>query len=170
MTVKKYKVAGYVKNALLWKNRNPEEMIRYNRMYFERLLENEEDMEFIDVYVDVTGHKETYKRPEMVRLIRDFMNGRINLIYARTSGYIAANAHELCMLMQFLFEHVKPIDFYTEDPDYQFNTILNEDHQLEELKRMAKAYCSVYKDDYDEWKEKLLEQISLLNETEGTGA
>jgi hypothetical protein len=80
MTVKKYKVAGYVKNALLWKNRNPEEMIRYNRMYFERLLENEEDMEFIDVYVDVTGHKETYKRPEMVRLRRDFMNGRINLI------------------------------------------------------------------------------------------
>ena len=35
---KKYLVAGYVKNALLWKNRNPEEMIAYNRFYFEEQL------------------------------------------------------------------------------------------------------------------------------------
>lgn len=161
--MKTYKVACYVKNALLWKNRDPETMIAYNRAYFERQLEDIENMELVDVYIDVTGNKETYKRPEMVRLIRDFMNGRINLIYARTSGYIAANAHELCMLMQFLFEKGKDIDFYTEDPVYQFNTIDNEDNQLQELKRMAKAYCTAYADEYREWRSKLVEKIDELS-------
>ena len=161
-----YKVAGYVKNALLWRNRNPEEMFAFNRQYFEQQIEGIEGMELVDVYVDVTGNKETYKRPEMVRLIRDFMNNKVNLIYARTSGYIAANAHELCMLLQFLFEQDKPIDFFTEDLDYQFDTILNADDQMEQLKRMAKAYCETYDTDYQEWKQKLMERIDKLNETE----
>lgn len=161
-----YKVAGYVKNALLWRNRNPEDMLDFNRRYFEQQLEGIEGMELVDVYVDVTGNKETYKRPEMVRLIRDFMCDRINLIYARTSGYIAANAHELCMLLQFLFEQNKQIDFFTEDLDYQFDTILNEDDQMEQLKRMARAYCETYAADYQEWKQKLMERIDKLNETE----
>ena len=161
-----YKVAGYVKNALLWRNRNPEDMIAFNRQYFEHQIEGVEGMGLVDVYVDVTGNKETYKRPEMVRLIRDFQLGKINLIYARTSGYIAANAHELCMLLQFLFEQDKPIDFFTEDLDYQFDTILNSDDQMGQLRRMAKAYCETYADDYQEWKQKLLERIDKLNETE----
>lgn len=120
---KQYKVAGYVKNALLWKKRNPEEMIAYNRAYFEKQIEGADNMELVDVYVDVTGNKETYKRPEMVRLIRDVVIGKINLIYARTSGYIAANANELCMLMEFLFEQEQMVGLYTEDPVYQFDTI-----------------------------------------------
>lgn len=79
---KKYLVAGYVKNALLWKNRNPEEMIAYNRFYFEEQLSEMENMELVDVYVDVTGHKETYKRPEMVRLLKDITEGKVNMIYS----------------------------------------------------------------------------------------
>lgn len=161
---KQYKVAGYVKNALLWKKRNPEEMIAYNRAYFEKQIEGADNMELVDVYVDVTGNKETYKRPEMVRLIRDVVIGKINLIYARTSGYIAANANELCMLMEFLFEQEQMVGLYTEDPVYQFDTISNPDHQLEELHRMADAYCNIRQEEYQIWRNKLLEQISLLPE------
>lgn len=159
---KKYKVAGYVKNALLWKKRNPEEMIAYNRAYFEKQLEGSANMELVDVYVDVTGNKETYKRPEMVRLLGDVMDGRVNLIYARTSGYIAANTNELCMLMEFLFEQEEMVDLFTEDPIYQFNTIENPDHQLEELHRMADAYCNIRQREYAEWRSRLLGQIALL--------
>ncbi len=165
--MKKYKVGGYVKNALLWRNRNPEEMIAYNRAYFEKQIQDYEDAELVDIYIDVTGYKETYKRPEMVRLIRDVLSGRINLIYSRTSAYIAANANELCMLMQFLFEQDEMVDLYTEDPDYQFNTIDNTDNQVEELRRMAKAYCEVYKKEYSEWKTKLEAQLAKLSESEG---
>ena len=165
--MKKYKVGGYVKNALLWRNRNPEEMIAYNRAYFEKQIQDYEDAELVDIYIDVTGYKETYKRPEMVRLIRDVLSGRINLIYSRTSAYIAANANELCMLMQFLFEQDEMVDLYTEDPDYQFNTIDNTDNQVEELRRMAKAYCEVYKKEYSEWKAKLEAQLAKLSESEG---
>lgn len=161
---KQYKVAGYVKNALLWKKRNPEEMIAFNRAYFEKQIEGADNMELVDVYVDVTGNKETYKRPEMVRLIRDVVIGKINLIYARTSGYIAANANELCMLIEFLFEQEQMVGLYTEDPVYQFDTISNPDHQLEELHRLADAYCNIRQEEYQIWRNKLLEQISLLPE------
>ena len=162
MTEQKYKVAGYVKNALLWKNRNPEEMVRYNRRYFEEQFYNDEEAELVDVYIDVTGNKETYKRPEMVRLLRDITCGKINLIYSRTAGYIAANAYELCYLLMFLFEQKQRIDLFTEDPVYQFNTIDDYDNQLEELRRMAINYCTVYGDEYLEWKRKLLKKMEEL--------
>ena len=162
MKERKHLVAGYVKNALLWKNRNPEEMIAYNRFYFEEQLADRDNMELVDVYVDVTGHKETYKRPEMVRLLKDVTKGKVNMIYSRTSGYIAANVNELCMLMAFLFEQEEMVDLYTEDTDYQFDTINNPDHQIEELRRMAFNYCILYRTQYEEWKTKLLEQMALL--------
>lgn len=160
---KKYMVAGYVKNALLWKNRNPEEMIRYNRKYFEEQFQGDDEAELVDVYIDVTGNKETYKRPEMVRLLRDITLGKINLIYARTAGYIAANAYELCYLMMFLFEQEQRVDLFTEDPVYQFNTIDDYDNQLEELRRMATNYCNLYQNEYKEWKEKLVKKIEEIS-------
>ena len=160
--MKRYRVAGYVKNALLWKKRNPEEMTAYNRAYFEKQLEGHENMELVDVYIDITGNKETYKRPEMVRMIRDVIDGRVNLIYSRTSAYIAANANELCMLMKFLFEQSEMVDLYTEDPVYQFNTIDNIDNQLQELKRMSNAYCVLFHDEYQDWKHKLQEQLAKI--------
>lgn len=165
--MKKYRVAGYVKNALLWRDRNPEEMMAYNRAYFEKQLEGIEDAELVDVYVDVTGNKETYKRPEMVRLISDVIKGRVNLIYSRTSGYIAANANELCMLMKFLLEQPEMVDLYTEDPVYQFNTIENIENQVEELRRMANAYCEVYQQEYMDWKAKLEQQLAKIQQKEG---
>ena len=48
MKERKHLVAGYVKNALLWKNRNPEEMIAYNRFYFEEQLADRDNMELVD--------------------------------------------------------------------------------------------------------------------------
>ena len=161
---KDYKVAGYVKNALLWKNRNLEEMIAYNKSYFENRFAGNKRMKLVDVYVDVTGNKEIYKRPEMVRLLRDVLVGKVNLIYSRTSGYIAANTNELCMLMEFLFEQDNMFDLYTEDPVYQFNTIDNPDHQLEELHRMADAYCNLRREEYLIWKTKLIEQIAAISD------
>lgn len=163
MNMKKYKVGGYVKNALLWRNRNPQEMMAYNRAYFEKQLEGRDDMELVDVYIDVTGNKETYRRPEMVRLIKDVIDGRVNLIYSRTSGYIAANGNELCMLMGYFFEQKEMVNLYTEDPVYQFNTIDSVENQVEELRRMAKAYCSYYVEEYAQWKSKLEEQLALIS-------
>jgi len=159
---KKYKVAGYVKNALLWKSRNPEAMIQYNRNYFEQQFADDEEAELVDVYIDVTGNKETYKRPEMVRLLRDVTLGKINLIYARTAGYIAANAYELCYLMMFLFEREQRVDLFTEDPVYQFNTIDDFDNQYEELRRMAINYCSMYQEEYADWKQKLVAKMNEI--------
>ena len=40
----------------------------------------------MDVYIDITGYKETYKRPEMLRLMRDCANGKVNLIFSETKA------------------------------------------------------------------------------------
>ena len=54
------------------------------------------------------------------------------------------------------------VDIYTEDEDYQFDTITNPDHQIEELRRMALSYCTLYRKAYEEWRAKLLGQMALL--------
>ena len=64
--------------------------------------------------------------------------------------------------MEFLFEQDEMVDIYTEDEDYQFDTITNPDHQIEELRRMALSYCTLYRKAYEEWRAKLLGQMALL--------
>ena len=65
-----YRIGGYVKRAKL-NLRNKEEIIAFHRGIFERRFGGFEDGTLVDVYIDITGCKETYKRPEMLRLMRD---------------------------------------------------------------------------------------------------
>lgn len=51
MMDKKYKVVGYVKNAILWKSKNPEAMIQYCRNYFEQKFVHDEEAELVDDYI-----------------------------------------------------------------------------------------------------------------------
>ena len=51
MMDKKYKVVGYVKNAILWKIKNPEAMIQYCRNYFEQKFAHDEEAELVDDYI-----------------------------------------------------------------------------------------------------------------------
>ena len=87
---KKYKIGGYVKRAKL-NLRNGDDVKAFHRGLLERLLGSFEDGELVDVYIDITGYKETSKRPEMLRLMRDCAEGKVNLVFAETKGYLAAN-------------------------------------------------------------------------------
>lgn len=70
----------------------------------------------------------------MVRLIMDCMDGKVDVIATQTRAYLAANAQEFCYLFNLL--RICKTDIITEDEEYNINTILNEENQVEELTRM----------------------------------
>ena len=100
-TEKVYRIGGYVKRAKL-NLRNEGDIRAFHRGIFERRFGGFEDGDLVDVYIDITGYKETCKRPEMLRLMRDCAEGKVNLIFAETKGYLAANTREFCQMKSSL--------------------------------------------------------------------
>lgn len=86
----KYRVGGYVKRAKL-NLRNGKDVRAFHKLYYEDKFSGIDDCELVDVYIDITGNKEIAKRPEMIRLMRDCADGKINLIATETKAYLAAN-------------------------------------------------------------------------------
>ena len=97
-----FRIGGYVKRAKL-NLRNEREIRAFHRNAIERRFGDFEDGTLVDVYIDITSYKETAKRPEMLRLMRDCTDGKVNLIFAETKGYLSANTREFCYWLHFIF-------------------------------------------------------------------
>ena len=98
---RKYKVGGYVKLAKLWE-RSKDAAVAYHSSYYAEKFRDDADRRLVGVYIDITGNKEIYKRPEMVHLLKDCKNGSVNLIFSQTRAYIAANTCDFCFLLKYL--------------------------------------------------------------------
>ena len=125
-----FRIGGYVKRAKL-NLRNEREIRAFHRNAIERRFGDFEDGTLVDVYIDITGYKETAKRPEMLRLMRDCADGKVNLIFAETKGYLSANTREFCYWLHFIFNLKERVDIITDDDQFNINTILNADKQRE---------------------------------------
>ena len=79
----RHKVGGYVKLAKLWE-RSKDAAVAYHSSYYAEKFRDDADKKLVGVYIDITGNKEIYKRPEMVHLLKDCKNGSINLIFSQT--------------------------------------------------------------------------------------
>lgn len=66
----RYKVGGYVKLAKLWE-RSKDAAVAYHSSYYAEKFKTDSDKKLVGVYIDITGNKEIYKRPEMVHLLKD---------------------------------------------------------------------------------------------------
>ena len=97
----RYKVGGYVKLAKLWE-RSKDAAVAYHSSYYAEKFKTDSDKKLVGVYIDITGNKEIYKRPEMVHLLKDCKNGSINLIFSQTRAYLAANTCDFCFLLKYL--------------------------------------------------------------------
>ena len=86
---RKYKVGGYVKLAKLWE-RSKDAAVAYHSSYYAEKFRDDADKRLVGVYIDITGNKEIYKRPEMVHLLKDCKKGAVNLIFSQTRAYLAA--------------------------------------------------------------------------------
>lgn len=157
----KYKVAGYVKLAKLWE-KNKDKALIYHRNYYEDKFCNSPCFEIVDVYIDITGKKEIFNRPEMIRLLSDIEQHKVNCMFTQTKGYIAANPKEFCYLIKLMFEFNSDMNIVTEDVEYNMNTFVNEDSQKEELIQMANRYASLNPKDYNNWKAKIIKAIKMI--------
>lgn len=160
---KKYKIGGYVKRAKL-NLRNEKDIRAFHRGIFETRFGGFEDGELIDVYIDITGYKETSKRPEMLRLMRDCADGKVNLIFAETKGYLAANTREFCYWLNFIFNLSERVDIITDDEQFNINTIMNADSQREALIKMAEDYIYLNPPDHQKWLASVVASIELLED------
>ena len=157
----KYKVAGYVKLAKLWE-RSKDKALIYHKEYYVNKFIDSKNFELVDVYIDITGKKETYNRSEMIRLLSDIEKQKVNCMFTQTKGYIAANPKEFCYLIKLIFEFNPDMHIVTEDKEYNINTFINEDSQKEELLRMANHYASLNPKDYNDWKDKIIMSINKI--------
>ena len=107
------------------------------------------------VYIDITGNKEIYKRPEMVHLLQDCKKGIVNLIFSQTRAYLAANTCDFCFLLKYLFDIPMRVDVVTDDDDQRIDTILDVDNQRQSLKELAEKYTSIREKEYLAWKARL---------------
>lgn len=159
--MEKIKVAGYVKLAKLWEKKRAE-AIPYHHKYYKDKFGGSDGYELIDVYVDITGNKRIVKRSEMIRLLKDCMEGRVQCIATQTKGYLAADTREFCYLFKFIRDIGNGIHLITEDDNYNINTVANEDMQLQALLKMAEDYIELNPTDYESWKNSILTAIDKL--------
>ena len=86
--------AGYVKLAKLWE-RSKDAAVAYHSSYYAEKFRDDADKRLVGVYIDITGNKEIYKRPEMVHLLKDCKNGSANLIFSQTSSQYSLDIQAL---------------------------------------------------------------------------
>lgn len=157
----RYRVCGYVKLAKLWE-RKREEAIQLHEKYYQEMFRDNPNMELVDVYIDITGNKNIWKRPGMLQLIKDCQKKKINCVATQTKAYLAANTEDFFFVIYFLFTMPSRIDLVTEDADYNINTIINAEQQREELLAAAKKYISVEPARYLEWVNKIEDKLSMM--------
>lgn len=155
------RVAAYVKLAKLWE-RNRQDALAYHNQYYQEKFADNPNIQLVDVYVDITGKKEIKNRPEMLRLLRDCTLGKIDCIATQTQAYLAANSKEFFFLMKFVLELSPPIEIVTEDSNYFFNTVVNQDHQREVLLDAANKYVGLSPSTYEMWKSSIVEGMNKL--------
>jgi len=144
------RVAGYTKLAKLWE-RDRDEALKIQQEYYTEKFGNDSDFELVGVYVDITGNQHIYQRPEMIRLLKDCMLGKVDVMYAQTRGYLAANTREFCFLIKFLFDLKRHIDIVTEDDNFNINTGVDVENQRRELYSMAENFIKCEPEEYKKW-------------------
>lgn len=167
----KIKVAGYVKLAKWWEKQK-KKAVPYHQEYYRKMFEDSEVFEFVGVYIDITDNKDIYRRKEMLRLICDCKEEKVDCIAALTKGYLARNMQDFSYLFKYLMDaRDGQIDFITEDEydeedhsGFYIDTIKNEDDQKGALREMVEQLTSLYPEDYHGWKEKVDKAICKLQE------
>lgn len=153
------KVAGYAKLAKLWEKRR-EEAIWYHQKYYSDRFSVYGEYELVGVYVDITGSRQTAKRTELVRLIKDCNDGKVQCIATQTSGYLAASSEEFCYLVKILFD--MEVNLITEDETYHIDTISDIDGQKAALDKMAGDFIGLDSERYFAWREKIEREIRKI--------
>ena len=161
-----YSVGAYVKLAKWWERKRTE-AVSYHKDYYTVKFSNNPNMKLCGVFIDITGNKEIWKRPQMIQLLLECKYGHINCIATQTKAYLAANTEDLFFLLHYLFGLKNRIDIVTEDPQYNINTIVNAESQRENLIAVASKYASVESERYVSWMNDLTNAMDEMENRNG---
>lgn len=164
MTV--YKVGAYVKLAKLWE-RKRSSAVKLHNEYYRLKYRFDNQMSLQGVYIDITGHKEIWKRPQMIQLMMECRTGHVNCIATQTKAYLAANTEDLFFLIHYLFNLPHRIDIVTEDPQFNINTIKNAESQRENLSAAAAKYAKVESARYVSWLNEISAAMDAMEDRNG---
>ena len=95
---------------------------------------------------------------------KKILDGKVNLIFAETKGYLSANTREFCYWLHFIFNLKERVDIITDDDQFNINTILNADKQREALIKMAEDYIYLNPPDHQKWLNGVVSAITNLRE------
>ena len=160
-----YKVGAYVKLAKLWERKRAEAE-KYHKDYYAVKYADNPDVELKGVFIDITGKKEIWRRPQMIQLLMECRAADVNCIVSQTKAYLAANTEDFFFLIHYLFSFPHRIDIVTEDPNYNINTIANEESQKENLMAAATKYVRIEGERYVRWLNEIsaaMEMMEALN-------
>jgi len=110
-------------------------------------------------YFDVCEVRNTANCPQMIRMLRDCMNGRINLVVVESSQRTAKNMHALFYWLYFMLHLDHQVEIIICDA---INTMTNIDMRQRVIKATENIIASM-PDEYVRWKHEVLIAIGNVH-------
>lgn len=144
--------------------RSPEEIpadqdpVSYCRWLFGKKYRSASSYQNEDFYIDICSRTETAECPQMIRLIRDCMIGKIDCVFAESIMRIAPNMISALFWLYYLLHLDHKIEI---EIDRAFNTEASTERRQEIIKATESAVHS-NSEKYAQWKAEILNAIDQL--------
>lgn len=89
--MQKYKVAGYIRLSKEDKIKDESNSVTNQKLIITSYIENNDDLELFDFYIDDGYSGTTFNRPEYKRMIEDIIEGKINTIIVKDLSRFGRN-------------------------------------------------------------------------------
>ena len=89
--MQKYKVAGYIRLSKEDKIKDESNSVTNQKLIITSYIENDEDLELFDFYIDDRYSGTTFNRPEYKRMIKDIIEGKVNTIIVKDLSRFGRN-------------------------------------------------------------------------------
>ena len=78
-----FKVAGYIRLSKEDKIKDESNSVTNQKSIIESYIKKNEDLEFVDFYIDDGYSGTTFDRPEYKRMLKDIVEGKVNTIIVK---------------------------------------------------------------------------------------
>lgn len=89
--MQKYKVAGYIRLSKEDKIKDESNSVTNQKAIIESYIKKNEDLEFVDFYIDDGYSGTTFDRPEYKRMFKDIVDGQVNTVIVKDLSRFGRN-------------------------------------------------------------------------------
>ena len=115
----------------------------------------------VEYYADCCERLELIRCPQMLKLLRDCVDGRVNLVISETKFRITKNIPNLIFWLDFLLHLENKVDVLV----YDFVDTSTSAEAREQLITSTEHFVSHFAEEYEQWKARLLDAIAKQKET-----